>query len=64
MKLLIIILFLFSDLFSSTIGIATGDATIDGRPLLFKNKDATSGYPAIVDYYDGSDNDHYSYNMN
>jgi hypothetical protein len=39
---------------ASTVGIATGNKTIDGRPLLFKNKDRTDNYPSDVNYYQGS----------
>ncbi len=45
---------------ASTIGIATGSKTADGRPLLFKNKDRTDNYPSDVGYYPGSA-DHYAY---
>lgn len=45
---------------ASTIGIATGKRTADGRPLLFKNKDRTDNYPTDVNYYSGDSNE-YSY---
>jgi len=45
---------------ASTIGIATGSRTVDGRPLLFKNKDRTDNYPSDVNYY-SADADEYSY---
>jgi hypothetical protein len=43
-----------------TIGIATGSKTIEGRPLLFKNKDTENDYPPDVEYYPGSAGE-YSY---
>ncbi len=43
-----------------TIGIATGSKTVDGRPLLFKNKDTINDYPPDVDFYQGIDGE-YSY---
>ncbi len=49
------ILFFGSLLIASTIGIATGNKTVDGRPLLFKTKDRKDNYPSDVDYYSGSD---------
>ena len=39
---------------ASTIGIATGSRTVDGRPLLFKNRDRTDVFPPDVQYYQGS----------
>ncbi|MCP5064050.1 MAG: T9SS type A sorting domain-containing protein [Ignavibacteriae bacterium] len=61
MKILVVIVLLsLSNLFASTIGIATGNKTVDGRPLLFKNKDQTDNYPEDVNYYNGGDN-YYSY---
>jgi len=45
---------------ASTIGIATGNKTVDGRPLLFKNKDRVDNYPSDVNYYDGGST-YYSY---
>jgi hypothetical protein len=53
-------LFLLSNLVASTIGIATGKTTVDGRPLLFKNKDRTDNYPSDVNFYEGSVSE-YSY---
>ena len=50
----------FIDSFASTVGIATGNKTIDGRPLLFKNKDQTDNFPEDVNYYNGG-NEYYSY---
>ncbi len=38
---------------ASTIGIATGSKTSDGRPLLFKNKDRADNYPSDVNFYAG-----------
>ncbi len=52
--------FVLAESFASTVGIATGNKTIDGRPLLFKNKDQTDNYPEDVNYYDGGNN-YYSY---
>ncbi|MEE9464998.1 MAG: hypothetical protein V3W14_05430, partial [Candidatus Neomarinimicrobiota bacterium] len=43
-----------------TIGIATGSKTVDGRPLLLKNKDTENDYPPDVDFYQGSAGE-YSY---
>lgn len=53
---------LLSSLFAlgSTIGIATGKKTVDGRPLLFKNKDQTDDYPSDINYYHGGV-ENYSY---
>lgn len=45
---------------ASTIGIATGNKTADGRPLLFKTKDRKDNYPSDVDYYPGTDT-YYAY---
>lgn len=45
---------------ASTIGIATGTATVDGRPLLFKTKDRADNFPSDMDYYAGTDQ-HYAY---
>ncbi|MCF6270343.1 MAG: T9SS type A sorting domain-containing protein [Melioribacteraceae bacterium] len=64
-NLIIKILVLFTALaffnsFASTVGIATGNKTVDGRPLLFKNKDQTDNYPEDVNYYNGG-YDYYSY---
>ena len=42
--------------FASTIGIATGSKTADGRPLLFKTRDRTDAYPADVSYFPGAIN--------
>jgi len=57
----IIATFLFiSTLTASTIGIATGNATVDGRPLLFKNKDRSDNYPSDVNFYESSGSE-YSY---
>lgn len=50
----------FFNSFASTVGIATGNKTVDGRPLLFKNKDQKDNYPEDVNYYNGG-NDYYSY---
>jgi hypothetical protein len=51
--------------FGSTVGIATGNKTVDGRPLLFKNKDQTDDYPSDVNYYDGGiENYSYVYQQN
>ncbi|MEN8194554.1 MAG: hypothetical protein ABFS12_17170, partial [Bacteroidota bacterium] len=50
---LLFIVFVCFDSLASTIGIATGNKTIDGRPLLFKNKDRVDNYPSDVNYYDG-----------
>lgn len=58
---LIALIFLVVNLATaSTIGIATGSRTVDGRPLLFKNKDRTDNYPSDVNYYSGDSNE-YSY---
>ena len=46
---------------ASTIGIATGNKTVDGRPLLFKNKDRTDNYPSDVNFYNGTSDGYYSY---
>lgn len=50
----IIFLLCFSLSYASTVGIATGNKTVDGRPLLFKNKDRSDNYPSDVNYYQGS----------
>jgi hypothetical protein len=51
----LILIFLFLNAaFSSTIGIATGNKTVDGRPLLFKNRDRTDAYPPDVQHYEGN----------
>ena len=47
-------LFLFVGVQASTIGIAAGSKTVDGRPLLFKNKDRTDNYPSDVNFYSGT----------
>ncbi|GAB4378353.1 MAG: hypothetical protein Kow0042_26890 [Calditrichia bacterium] len=53
--LIVIVLLEVSGLcFASTVGIATGNRTVDGRPLLFKNRDRTDAFPADVQYYQGS----------
>ena len=58
---LILVLFLGAMIsIASTVGIATGNKTINGRPLLFKNKDRTNNYPSDVNYYQGSSGE-YSY---
>jgi len=57
---LLIVLFIARYTKASTIGIATGNKTIDGRPLLFKTKDRKDNYPSDVDYYPGSDS-YYAY---
>jgi len=59
-SLFIVIFLLLSNLAASTIGIATGKAAVDGRPLLFKNKDRTDNYPSDVNFYQGSVSE-YSY---
>ncbi len=43
----------FSLLSASTIGVATGSCTVDGRPLLFKNRDRTDAWPPDVIFYLG-----------
>jgi hypothetical protein len=53
-------LVIYFESFASTIGIATGNRTSDGRPLLFKNKDRTDNYPSDVNYYNGG-NTYFSY---
>ncbi len=62
MKFITLFFFLvfISSSVASTIGIATGNATIDGRPLLFKNKDRSDNYPSDVNFYPGAENE-YSY---
>ncbi len=56
----LLLLLALNQAFVSTIGIATGSATNDGRPLLFKNKDRTDSYPSDVNYYKSAGDD-YSY---
>lgn len=59
-KILFLFVFcIFFNSFASTVGIATGNRTIDGRPLLFKNKDQKT-YPQDVNYFNGG-NIYYSY---
>ena len=54
------VLFFSAHLCASTVGIATGKATIDGRPLLFKNKDRTDNFPSDVNFYQAGSGE-YSY---
>jgi hypothetical protein len=51
--LAVFIIGLIVPVLSSTLGIATGNKTVDGRPLLFKTRDRTDAYPADVAYYAG-----------
>ncbi|MCD4691881.1 MAG: T9SS type A sorting domain-containing protein [Calditrichales bacterium] len=63
-KILLLVLFISApaehSILASTIGIATGNKTIDGRPLLFKTKDRKDNYPSDVDYYPGNSS-YYAY---
>jgi len=59
-KFIFIFIFCSSLSIASTVGIATGNKTVDGRPILFKNKDRSDNYPSDVNFHRGSGGD-YSY---
>ena len=50
----LILFIVFEHATASTIGIATGNKTVDGRPIMFKTKDRADNYPSDVDYYPGT----------